>query len=167
MASSEGPTATATVRRLDLAAGLWLLLLCASWGAQQVAVKTALPSIPPLSQMALRSAGACAIVAGIVLLSGRRHIFARDGSLWWGLLVGALFSAEFVLIYLGLQWTDASRSAVFIYTAPFFVAVSAPWLLPDERLNPLQWIGILASFAGILIALGTPSLEIFSSRARW
>lgn len=146
-------------RPLDLFALFSLLLLCASWGLQQVAVKLALPAFPPLTQMALRSAGAIAIVLAVLVSMRRRDLLRRDGAVGWGLFAGALFATEFILIYVGLQWTDASRSSVFIYTAPFFVALGARWLLPDERLRPVQWVGLALSFIGVTVALGTPSVS--------
>ena len=45
---------------------------------------------------------------------------------WAGLLAGALFGAEFACIYLGLQYTTASRLTVFLYTSPFWVALLVP-----------------------------------------
>jgi len=30
---------------------------------------------------------------------------------------------------------------VFLYTAPIFTALGVHWLLPSERLRPLQWLG--------------------------
>jgi drug/metabolite transporter (DMT)-like permease len=143
-------------RPLDAVAIGALMLLCASWGLQQVAVKLALPTFPPMTQMGLRSAGASAMVIAWCAVTGRGGLLDRDGTFGWGLLVGFLFTAEFMLIYVGLQWTDASRSAVFLYTAPFFLALGARWLLPQERLGFAQWLGLLLSFAGVGIALGVP-----------
>lgn len=133
-----------------------VVVLCASWGLQQVAVKAALPEVPPLLQSAIRTAIAAALVAGWVILRGR-PLFARDGSLWPGLLAGGLFGAEFICINLGLQWTSASRAVLFIYTAPFFVALGSIWLLPEERLAPHQWLGLAFSFIGVAIAMGLPA----------
>jgi drug/metabolite transporter (DMT)-like permease len=151
-------------RPLGPAAVATLVLLCASWGLQQVAVKLALPAFPPMIQMSLRSAGAFSLVLLWCLATRQGRLLTRDGSLPWGLLAGVLFALEFILIYVGLQWTGASRSAIFIYTAPFFVALGAHWLLPRERLGPLQWLGLIASFAGVAVALGTPAPST-SSRA--
>jgi drug/metabolite transporter (DMT)-like permease len=151
-------------RPLDAVAVALLLLLCLSWGFQQVVVKLAFESFPPILQMTLRSAGACAIVLAWCAATGRGALFARDGTLGWGLVAGLLFAVEFMLIFAGLQWTDASRSAVFIYTAPFFVALGATWFLPDERMGPAQWLGLFASFVGVAIALGVPHVAT-SSRA--
>jgi len=52
-------------------------------------------------------------------------IFSKDRTLWWGILVGVLFSAEFILIYWGLEFTHASRAVIFINMAPFVVALGA------------------------------------------
>jgi drug/metabolite transporter (DMT)-like permease len=59
-----------------------------------------------------------------------------------------LFAAEFVLIYVGLTYTTASRSVPYLYTAPFVVAIGAHLLLPSERLGALQWAGLVCAFAG-------------------
>ena len=45
-----------------------------------------------------------------------------DGTLHAGLWLGVIFGIEFAMIYHGLLLTSASRAAVFLYTAPFFVA---------------------------------------------
>lgn len=156
--------AVPSARRLDFFALSALLLICASWGLQQVAVKLALPGFPPLTQMALRTGGAMAIVVAVLVLTRRRDLLRPDGAVGWGLLAGTLFATEFILIYVGLQWTDANRSTVFIYTAPFFVAIGVRWLLPDERLRPVQWGGLVLCFIGVMVALGTPGVSA-SARA--
>src|SRR5690606_15491527 len=84
-------------------------------------------------------------------------LFRRDGTLGAGLTVGTLFAIEFLLIYPGLQWTTASRAVVFIYTMPFFVVIGARWLLPGDRFNRSQWLGLLLSFAGMGVAFGVPA----------
>ena len=49
----------------------------------------------------------------------RQPIFEKDGTLWWGIAAGFLFTAEFILVYWGLEFTDASRAAIFINISPF------------------------------------------------
>ena len=65
-----------------------------------------------------------------------------------GLLIGLLFTFEYVLIYRGLLYTSASRSVVYLYTAPIFVVIASRWFLPGERFTWLQWAGIVLSFSG-------------------
>jgi drug/metabolite transporter (DMT)-like permease len=68
-----------------------------------------------------------------------------------------LFGLEFLLIYRGLVWTSASRAALFLYTAPFFVVLGARWFLPGDRFDRWQWAGLFLSFAGIIVAFGVPT----------
>ena len=131
-----------------------MVVLCLSWGLNQVAIKLALPEIPPMTQGALRSFGALPVVLIIAQLRGV-PLTARDGTLAAGLVAGALFGLEFICIYAGLVWTTASRGVVFVYTAPFFIALGARLFL-HERLVPLQWGGLALSFLGIVVAIGFP-----------
>ena len=125
--------ATERKTRLDVLAVALLLLCCFLWGLTQVAAKAALAEMPALWQAGLRSAGA----ALLVWLWARARgiaLFSRDGTLGGGLLAGALFAAEFFCIFVGLQYTSASRMVVFIYIAPFVVALGMPFISRDERL---------------------------------
>ena len=133
---------------LDAVAIASLLLCCALWGLNQVAAKVALAEIPPLTQAAARSLGAALLV--LAWARWRRiTLTARDGTLRGGLLAGSLFAVEFACIFTGLQFTSASRMAVFIYLSPFVVALGMPFVARGERLSPIQWIGLVAAFAGV------------------
>src|SRR5215467_12469784 len=118
------PAYTSTTRPLDaLAAGI-VVVLCLSWGFNQVATKLALHDIPPLTQAAVRSAVATLLIAAWCRLRGIA-LLERDGTLWFGFIAGLLFAAEFILIYQGLLYTTATRAVLFIYLAPFFVVLGA------------------------------------------
>jgi drug/metabolite transporter (DMT)-like permease len=86
-------------------------------------------------------------------------LFERDGTLGAGLFAGVLFGVEFVLIYRGLLLTSASRAVVFLYTAPFFVALGSYRFL-GERLRASQWAGLGLSFAGVALAIGVPQANV-------
>jgi drug/metabolite transporter (DMT)-like permease len=133
-----------------------VVFLCMIWGFNQPAIKLALPDVPPLTQCVIRSFLGMLILLGWMRLRGLR-IAAADGTLVAGLVTGALFGLEFLLIYRGLLYTTASRAVLFIYLAPFLVVLGGHWLFPGDRFGPLQWIGLLASFAGMLIAFGVPA----------
>ena len=142
---SAGPTRR---ERLDGRAVAILLVCCVLWGLNQVAAKVALAEVPPLTQAALRSLGAALMVLGWARWRGIA-LFGHDGTLRGGLLAGALFAAEFACIFVGLQFTSASRMAVFIYMSPFVVALGMPLLAKSERLSALQWAGLLVAFLGV------------------
>ena len=133
---------------LDAIAVALLVLCCFLWGLNQVAAKAALPEVPALWQAALRSTGA-AILVWLWARSRGIALFARDATLRGGLLAGALFAAEFFCIFIGLQFTTASRMVVFIYISPFVVALGMPLIARSERLAPLQVAGLLIAFAGV------------------
>src|SRR5438477_1295747 len=143
-----------TSRPLDAVAALIMVGLTLSWGLNQVSIKLALPEIPPFVQATVRSTGALLI---IVLWARYRGVPLtwRDGTLAGGLIAGALFGAEFLLIFPALQFTAASRATLFIYTAPFFVALGSGFLL-GENLRAVQWLGLVCSFAGLVVAFGVP-----------
>lgn len=130
-----------------------LLICCASWGLQQITVKWIIADISPVMQAALRSIGAFFLIAFWIKVR-RKPIFEKDGTLWWGIAAGLLFGGEFMMIYWGLEFTNASRAVVFLYVAPFIVAVGSQFLFPNEKLNKLQFIGLICSFLGLIVAFG-------------
>jgi drug/metabolite transporter (DMT)-like permease len=143
-----------TSRPLDAVAALIMIGLTLSWGLNQVSIKLALPEIPPFLQATIRSIGAFVIIALWARYRGV-SLSVRDGTLVGGLIAGALFGLEFLLIFPGLQLTAASRATLFIYTAPFVVALGST-VLPGERLRAVQWLGLVCSFAGLVVAFGVP-----------
>ena len=156
MSSNQGfPSAG---RPLSPGAVALMLMLCLSWGFNQIAVKLALPDIPPLLQATIRSAGALPVLLFIGYLRGVKF-FERDGTLGAGLFAGILFGLEFVLIFRGLLLTSASRAVVFLYTAPFFVALGSFQVL-GERLSGVQWGGLALSFLGVALAIGVPQADV-------
>ncbi|MDR0479559.1 MAG: DMT family transporter [Burkholderiaceae bacterium] len=138
--------------RLDGRAIAMLLICCVIWGVQQALVKATLPYAAPIFQASLR------FIGGAILLwlwCRARHVplFNADGSLWPGLLAGVLFTSEFVALYLGLMHTTAGRLTVFLYTAPFWIALLLPLWVPAERLRGSQWAGLACAFVAVAFAL--------------
>ncbi len=144
-------------RPLDAVAIAVTIGLCLSWGFNNVAIKLAIHDIPPLIQSAARSVIA-AILVGLwtqaarhSAVQARRHVAAPE---FWP---ESVFALEFLLIYRGLVWTTATRGMLFLYLAPFFVVIGSRWLVPGDRFDLSQWLGLLLSFVGIVIAFGLPT----------
>jgi len=154
--SSTPATHHQVVRPLDAFGAAVMVMLCLSWGFNQVAAKFAIHDIPPMTQAALRGFGAIAIVL-VWALARRIPLFKRDGTLIAGIGAGVLFAAEFILLYRGLLYTTASRAVLFLYTAPFFVVIGSRIFLPADRFHWWQWSGLALSFAGIALAFGLPT----------
>ena len=155
---SSNPVISSAGRALTPVAIALMLMLCLSWGFNQIAVKLVLPEVPPMLQALARSIGALPVLLMIGWFRGVKF-FERDGTLWPGVIAGFIFGIEFVLIYRGLQLTSASRAAVFLYTAPFFVALGS-YVVLGERLRASQWGGLGLSFAGVALAIGVPQANV-------
>jgi drug/metabolite transporter (DMT)-like permease len=152
----SSPASHHVTRPLDALAAAIVVVLCLSWGFNQVATKLAIHDIPPLTQATIRSVIAALIVAGWCRLRGI-PLLTRDGTLAAGIVAGVFFAIEFILIYQGLVYTTATRAVLFIYLAPFFVVLGARIFLPADRFHLPQWLGLTLSFAGMLVAFGLPT----------
>lgn len=139
--------------RLDVRAGIVVVLCCASWGVNQVAIKVANAGIAPVLQAGLRSLLACGLVFAWAALR-RVRLFERDGTLWAGLGAGILFSLEFLTMYVGLSHTTASRAVVLLYASPFVVAIGAHYLIQGDRLSVAKVAGLTAALTGVAVAMG-------------
>ncbi len=141
-----------------------VLMLCVVWGFQQVAMKGVATNAAPVMQLAIRFGGA-SIFFGVWVFIREGRLAFTDGTLLSGLLLGLMFSLEFILVGQALVHTSAAHTVVFLYTAPIFTALGLQFL-PEERLSRLQWAGIAVAFLGIVVAFlgwdGRPAMELLS-----
>jgi len=122
-------------------------------GLNQALVKLVNEGFSPIFQAGLRSA--CAFVPVLVFaLFMKRRLTIRDGSLPWGIINGLLFSIEFALLFVALDYTTVARVSLFFYMMPVWVAVSAHFLVPEEPLNRNKILGLLLAVAGVGLAFG-------------
>ena len=142
-------------RALTPGAVALMLMLCISWGFNQIAVKLVLPDVPPL-QALTRSVGALPVLLVIGWLRGIRF-FERDAAAGPDSRHYLRHRVRADLPRLLL--TSASRAVVFLYTAPFFVALGS-YLFLGERLRASQWAGLGLSFAGVALAIGVPQANV-------
>ena len=138
-------------KALDGKATGTMVLLCAIWGLQQIAVKAAAPDMPPMLQMALRSAPA-AVFIGFYLRRKGLGILPGNGKWLAGLAAGTLFTLEYMFVAEGLRFTNASHMVMMLYTAPAFAALGLHFFIPEERLRPVQWGGMALAFCGVVVA---------------
>lgn len=130
-----------------------MLLLAALWGLNMVAVKVTSAGIPPVLQAGLRSALAALVVPLLCRPLGLGFgDWRHGGTLAVGLLAGTIFAVEFIALYVGIGLTTASRGVVFLYGAPFWVALGTHWLVPGDRLTRAKAIGLGVAFGGLVLA---------------
>jgi drug/metabolite transporter (DMT)-like permease len=130
-----------------------MLLLAAVWGLNLVAMKLAGAGIPPVLQAGMRSVLAALLVWLFCRWRGWSFgDWRHDGTLPAGVLAGVVFALEFVALYVGVGLTTASRGVVFLYGAPFWVALGAHWLIPGDQLTRTKAIGLSIAFGGLVLA---------------
>jgi drug/metabolite transporter (DMT)-like permease len=144
---------------LSVPYGLLQIFICFLWGANLVSIRISNQGIPPMLAAASRS-----VIAGCLLwfyarLNGLSLSLERKDIIH-GIIIGCLFGTEFLLIYWGLAFTTASRSVIFLYTHPFWVALGAHFFLKDDRLTPRKIAGLFLAFAGILSVFRSYSVQL-------
>jgi drug/metabolite transporter (DMT)-like permease len=140
----------ANKEHLNLKAIIVVIILTMIWGFNNSVIKYTNEGISPVFASTLRSI--IASICGILYCFAKRQkLFHTDIMLLHGAMAGLLFGLEFVCLYLGMLYTDAARSALFINLSPFVVALGAHFFLRGDRLTFLKILGLMLAFAGILI----------------
>jgi len=138
---------------------LLLLLVCIIWGGNAVSIKLSITGMPPLMAAAVRSLVAGGLVWIFTRLKGYRVGFPQ-GERHHALIIGLLFGIDMVFLYWGLVFTPASRSNIFLYSHPFWVAMGAHFFVGTDRLTPFKVIGLVLAFCGLLIVFQDRSTEL-------
>jgi drug/metabolite transporter (DMT)-like permease len=126
-----------------------MILLTVSWGLNGVAAKLTNTGYSPVFLAVVRSAIGGLLVFLWCQWRGIR-LFERDGTLWVGLLAGALFGLEFLLIFIGLDYTSVARSALLVNTMPFWTLLAGHFLL-GERISGRKLAGLVLAFGGLTL----------------
>lgn len=134
---------------IDGFAALLMVMLTFSWGLNHVAIKISNVGFNPMLIVLVRSA-----LGGLLVYLCCRWrkivLFERDGTLLPGIAAGILFGAEFVLIFIGLEYTSVARATLMINTMPFFVLLGGHFLL-GERITLLKLCGLVLAFSGVIV----------------
>ena len=137
---------------LDTFGAVALVAVAALLAFNQVIVVWVNQGLQPVFFAGLRSVLAAGFVALWLWWQGRPVAFA-PGTALAGMLIGAMFSAEFLCLFLALDRTAVSRAALIFYSMPVWLALLAHFFLPAERLTPIRGLGLLLAFGGTAIAI--------------
>jgi len=78
----------------------------------------------------------------------------------WALILGlTAVAAPFLLITFGEHVVPSGLTAVLISPASLFVALLAPFILPSEKIDRRQGVGMLVGFAGVILVVGVESVS--------
>jgi drug/metabolite transporter (DMT)-like permease len=129
-------------------AGFALALLSLLWGYNWIAMKVSLGYASPVVCAGTRFALAAACLAPVARYMGYSLLVPR--SEWrYVAILSTLLAANFASTLIALDLGGVGRTAVLVYTMPFWVIVIARvWL--KEKMRPLQWVAIGLAFAGLL-----------------
>jgi drug/metabolite transporter (DMT)-like permease len=142
--------------RIGSSGMLLLVLVCFLWGGNMVSIKVSNSGIPPILAATLRSALASGLLWVYTRLKGE-PVFLERQDLRFGVVLGILFGFDFLFLYWGTAFTDASRAVIFLYTTPLWVALAAHFVLPHDRLNGQKALGLISAFLGLATVFGARS----------
>jgi drug/metabolite transporter (DMT)-like permease len=127
-----------------------LVVMSLIWGYNWVVMKQVVQYVDPFDFSAVRTLfGALSLFAVILVM--RRPL--KLEALPWVLLLGVLQTAAFTgLIQWALVSADAGKTAVLVYTMPFWLLGLAWWLL-GERIRPVQGLTLLIAGSGMVLIL--------------
>jgi drug/metabolite transporter (DMT)-like permease len=118
----------------------------------QVVIKVTNQGFGPVFFAGLRSVGAV-IVLLIWMRAKKVALVMPKGVSRWGILSGVAFAFEFICIFTALDLTSVSRASIIFYSMPVWLALSAHFLLPGERLSGLRVVGLALAMGGVAWAL--------------
>jgi len=139
-------TAHARAVSLPLSAIALAALLHVLWGANAVAVKIGLEAVPPLWSGFVR------FVIGVICVLAWARLARLP--LWphrneWRplLLLSAMFTLQIAVMNWGFGMTSGIMSSILLSTFPLWAVLFGLFLLPGQRLNLQQLLGLMVAFS--------------------
>ena len=130
-------------------------IVCVVWGTTYLGIRIAIETIPPLSLTAIRFVIAGLVMVGIARLRGETVPTDRR-------TLSSLFVVGFLMVGVGNlavvwaeQWVPSGLAALFVATAPFWMAILEATRKHGERLDARGVAGMLMGFIGVAL-LVTP-----------
>lgn len=118
----------------------------------QVVIKVVNEGLQPVFFAGIRSLGA-ALCVGLWMRARGIRLTLSAPVVGAGLLMGAVFATEFLLLFIALDHTSVTRSSVIFYSMPLWLSLFAHVLLPGEALSRGRLAGLALAFAGVVWAI--------------
>jgi len=130
-------------------AGVALALLSLIWGYNWVAMKTGLADAGPLQFATLRFTLAALCMIPLIMRF-RAPLLPRREQWPAVAILGFMLAGNFACTLTALRLGGTGKTAVLVYTMPFWVLVFA-WLALRERLDRWQGIAVAIALAGLVV----------------
>ena len=133
-----------------------LITLSGIWGYNWVVMKECLRYASPVDFAALRTfIGALSLFS--ILLLQRKSLAPKE--IFMTMLLGLLSTTGCIgLVTLALFYGGVGKTAILVYTMPFWVLILA-WPLLSEHLAGAQWIAVILAFSGLMVILEPWNLQ--------
>ncbi len=139
-----------------------LLFVVVTWGYTWVLMKIVLRFMDPFSFATLRF-----VIGSLAMLPFlyTKGISFPKGKEWLDYIkVGLLqTTGMFAFTLFGMKFVNAGKTAVLVYTMPFWTSLLAHFYL-KEKLNTSRWLGVISGGVGILFILGWDTLANQNAR---
>lgn len=138
--------------------GVYFLVILSMvfWGFTFVAFKFANISFRPITIVFFRLTVSIFFLFGFALLFRRLNRIRRKDQKWFLLMALAEPFFYFLGEAYGLTMVTATMGAVIISTIPLMVPFASYYLF-KERLTPMNYLGLIISFGGVLLVVLTKS----------
>lgn len=137
-----------TEKPMDATGAALAIFLCLLFGSNALAIKLSLFGLSPYACVMLRF-----LIASLIILAYARVKKIPTGlsATEWGhaVAMGVIFGLQMAVFYVGITYTTVSHAGVLMNTQPFFVAVMAHFILPNDRLTLRKVSGIVLAFIGV------------------
>ena len=121
-------------------------------GINHIVIKLVNIGIQPIFFCGLRS-----LLAVFFIISWMRYkrIPIEFFSAHWkmGVLAGLVFAAEFLCLFIALDYSTVVRNSIIYYSMPLWLSLMAHFLLPTETLSRTKILGLGFAFSGVVWAI--------------
>ena len=131
---------------------LLVLFVLVVWAASFSVVKHGLREMGPLSFATIRFVVAAILLLGWAWVAEGKPVIRRGDWLRVALVGLTTIGAYQAFFTVGLNYTTASNSSLMLASIPSWTAMFAV-ASREERISPLQIVGILMSFTGVALAI--------------
>ncbi|WP_390914917.1 EamA family transporter [Pseudosulfitobacter sp. SM2401] len=138
--------------QMDSLGAVVLTLFALHLAFNQVVVKVTNGGFEPVFGAGLRSLGAMVVLLAWMKFRGIGWRLPR-AAMTGAIISGLLFAIEFMCLFTALDFTSVSRTSIIFYSMPVWLALSAHFLLPGERLSGVRVVGLGLAMGGVVLAL--------------
>ena len=144
--------AMADRRNMDIPGATALVGFALLLAFNQVVIKVVNEGLQPVFFAAIRSAGG-ALCMYLWIRANRRRIEVPPGTVFWGIMIGIVFSLEFIGLFVALDLTTVTRTSVIFYSMPLWLALIGHFVLPGEQMHRAKALGLVLAFSGVAWAI--------------